>query len=92
MENKRFRDLKVGDKLFITKRKGIEYEYVEKEIKAIKILKTKPMKITLDDCEYEIKLKNINDDFKVIWVTYTITVIQEAIATSIDRLLLETTY
>ena len=47
------------------------------------------MKITLDDCEYEIKIKNINDEFKIIWLTYTITVIQEAISTSMDRLLLE---
>ena len=33
---KKFSELKVGDKLFITKRKGIEYEYIEKEIKNIK--------------------------------------------------------
>ena len=26
---KRFCDLKVGDSLFIAKRKGIEYEYIE---------------------------------------------------------------
>ena len=86
---KKFSELKIGDSLYIAKRKGTKYEYIEKEIKNIKKLKTKPMKITLDDCEYEIKIKNINDEFKIIWLTYTITVIQEAISTSMDRLLLE---
>ena len=86
---KRFCDLKVGDKLYIAKRKCIEYEYIEKEIKSIKILKTKPCRITLDDCEYNVKIKNLNNDFQIIWLTYTITVIAEAIATSMDKLLLE---
>ena len=32
---KKFSELKVGDSLFIAKRKGIEYEYIEKDINEI---------------------------------------------------------
>ena len=63
---KKFSELKIGDSLYIAKRKGIKYEYIEKGIKNIKKLKTKPMKITLDDCEYEIKIKNINGEWQII--------------------------
>ena len=90
MENKRFSDLKVGDRLSYYENRLDEY----RELKIKEIVKIKKSLLIFCElgnfCVIKFLINNTEDDFCII--DLNCMEIWQAISTSMDRLLLETTY
>ena len=88
MENKRFCDLKVGDKLSYYENRLDEY----RELKIKEIVKIKKSLLIFCElgnfCVIKFLINNTEDDFCII--DLNCMEIWQAISTSMDRLLLET--
>ena len=90
MENKKFSELKVGDKLSYYENRLDEY----RELKIKEIVKIKKSLLIFCElgnfCVIKFLINNTEDDFCII--DLNCMEIWQAISTSMDRLLLETTY
>ena len=90
MENKRFCDLVVGDRLSYYENRLDEY----RELKIKEIVKIKKSLLIFCElgnfCVIKFLINNTEDDFCII--DLNCMEIWQAISTSMDRLLLETTY
>ena len=90
MENKKFSELKVGDRLSYYENRLDEY----RELKIKEIVKIKKSLLIFCElgnfCVIKFLINNTEDDFCII--DLNCMEIWQAISTSMDRLLLETTY